>query len=268
MAPSENHRILSTGTALGFLPVALVQSARLRSDTLATPLPRGEPAGAVGDLSASTLDLLVVGDSSAVGGCCEDMDAALPPRLAYGVAMRLRRRVRWAARGGAGWTAAKLDNELRRGGVPGADVALVLVGVNDAVALTPRASWRRQMQRIVGRLFDAGARLVVISGVPRMERLPGLAWPLGPLLGLRARQLDRVARELARPAPIDPERTLVYAPVPSVDPTAHLAGDGVHASAAGYAWWAACLADVLAREYAQLPSQPASAVDRSAAAGV
>lgn len=264
MASSENHGIFSTGTALGFLPVALVQSARLRSDTLATPLPVGEPAGAVGDLSASALDLLVVGDSSAVGGCCEDMDAALPPRLAYGVAMRLKRRVRWTARGGAGWTAARLDNELRRDGVPAADVALVLLGVNDAVALTPRASWRRQMTRIVGRLFDAGARLVVISGVPRLERLPGLAWPLGPLLGLRGRQLDRVARDLARPAPIDPERTLVYAPVPAVDPAAHLAGDGVHASAAGYAWWAACLADVLAREYAQLPESPAPALDHPA----
>lgn len=267
MASSENHRILSTSTALGFLPLALVQSARLRSDTLATPLPRGAPIGAVGDLSAPPLDLLVVGDSSAVGGCCDDMDAALPPRLAYGVAMRLKRRVRWTARGGAGWTAAKLDNELRREGVPAADVALVLLGVNDAVALTPRASWRRQMTRIVGRLFDAGARLVVVSGVPRMERLPGLAWPLGPLLGLRARQLDRVARELARPAPIRPERGLVYAPVPAVDPEAHLAGDGVHASAAGYAWWAACLADVFANEFAQLPITPVAAREDTAATG-
>ncbi|MEE4300045.1 MAG: SGNH/GDSL hydrolase family protein [Pseudomonadales bacterium] len=268
MASSNNHRILSTGTALGFLPLALVQSARLRSDTLATPLPVGDPHGAVGDLSAPAMDLLVVGDSSAVGGCCEDMDAALPPRLAYGVAMRLRRGVRWTARGGAGWTAAQLDNVLRREGVPAADVALVLLGVNDAVALTPRASWRRQMKRIVGRLFDAGARLVVVSGVPRLERLPGLAWPLGPLLGLRGRQLDRVARELARSRRPDGERDLVYAPVPAVDPQAHLAGDGVHASAAGYAWWAACLADVLAREYAQLPAPPTTAVDRTAVAGV
>lgn len=267
MASSEDHRILSTGTALGFLPLALVQSARLRSDTLATPLPLGDHAGAVGDLSARSLDLLVVGDSSAVGGCCEDMDAALPPRLAYGVAMRLKRRVRWSARGGAGWTAAKLDNELRREGIPAADVALVLLGVNDAVSLTPRAAWRRQMKRIVGRLFDAGARLVVVSGVPRLERLPGLAWPLGPLLGLRGRQLDRVARELAHPAPIEPERGLVYAPVPSMDTRSHLAGDGVHASAAGYAWWAACLADVLAREYAQLPGYPVAPRSGSAVAG-
>lgn len=266
MASSNNHRILSTGTALGFLPLALVQSALLRSDTLATPLPDGEPAGSVGDLTAPSLDLLVVGDSSAVGGYCEDMDAALPPRLAYGVAMRLKRRVRWTARGGAGWTAGKLDNELRREGVPSADVALVLLGVNDAVALTPRASWRRQMSRIVGRLFDAGARLVVVSGVPPLERLPGLAWPLGPLLGLRGRQLDRVARDLVRPGRSELERELVYAPVPSVDPEAHLAGDGVHASAAGYAWWAACLADVLAREYAQLPSRPVPALPRTAAA--
>ena len=67
MASSNNHRILSTGTALGFLPLALVQSARLRSDTLATPLSDGAPAGSVGDLTAPSMDLLVVGDSNAMG---------------------------------------------------------------------------------------------------------------------------------------------------------------------------------------------------------
>jgi lysophospholipase L1-like esterase len=251
--------LLSAGTALGFLPLALLQNARLRSDTLVTPLPPGSREGAAGDLAALPLDLLVVGDSSAVGGCCDAMESALPPRLAFGLGVRLHRRVRWRAVGGAGWTAATLDNTLRRGGVPAADVALVLVGVNDVVALTPRVSFRRQLRRIVARLFDAGVRLVAVSGVPSMERMPGLGWPLAPLLGVRARQLDQVARDLARPAALAPERTLVHVPVPTADPLVHLAGDGVHASAAGYASWAAAIADGLAREHAQLPEPLESA---------
>ena len=256
MDDTDGPSLLSAGTALGFLPLALLQNARLRSDTLATPLPPGRREGSVGDLGASPLDLLVVGDSSAVGGCCDAMDAALPPRLAFGLGGRLRRRVHWRAFGGAGWTAAQLDNALRRDGVPGADLALVLVGVNDVVSLTPRASYRRQLRRIVARLFDAGIRLVAISGVPPMDRMPGLGWPLAPLLGVRARQLDQITRDLGRPQALAPERTLVHVPVPAVDPGVHLAGDGVHASAAGYAAWAAAIADGLAVEHAQLPVLP------------
>ena len=267
MPVSESLSLLSTGAALGFLPLAMIQSARLRSDALATPLPSGMREGAVGEVSAPTLDLLVVGDSTAIGGGCEHMDLSLPPRLAYGVGMRLHRRVRWQALGGPGFTAAQLDNSLRRRGVPHADIALVLVGVNDVVALTPRAAWGRQIRRIVARLFDAGAGLVVLSGVPSLDTLPGLTWPLGPLLGVRSRQLDRVAQALTRPLPLAPERSLIHAPAPQVDAAAHLSADGVHPSSAGYAHWAHRLADITVREFMLLPHVPAHRVGDFASSG-
>lgn len=265
MADSDSPRLFSVGTALGFLPVAAMQQARLRLGATSTPLPVGASEGEVGELSAPRERVLVLGDASALGAGCDEVEAALAPRLAYGVALRRRTRIHWTARGGAGWTAVRLDDDLRRRGVPPADAALLVIGVNDALAMTPLGAWKRQLDRIVARLFAAGVRLVAVSGLPPVQRLPGLVWPLAPLLALRAAQLDRVARRLAHPSPLAPERTIAYVPLPAIDPIAHVAADGMHASAAGYAWWAACAAEQLAREMDQLPAPPRTeSFDRAA----
>ncbi|MCH2097227.1 MAG: SGNH/GDSL hydrolase family protein [Pseudomonadales bacterium] len=264
MSDSDSQRMLSLGAALGFLPVAAMQRARLRLGAASTPLPVGASEGEVGELSAPSERLLVLGDASALGAGCDEVEAALAPRLAFGVALRRRTRIHWTARGGAGWTAARLDADLQRRGVPAADAALLVIGVNDALAMTPLTAWRRQLDRIVTRLFVAGVRLVAVSGLPPVQRLPGLAWPLAPLLALRVAQLDRAARRIAHPSPLAPERTIAHVPLPEIDPHAHVAEDGMHASPAGYAWWAACAADHLARELDQLPAPPRTASFRSA----
>ena len=202
MSDSDSQRMLSLGAALGFLPVAAMQRARLRLGAASTPLPVGASEVEVGELSAPFERLLVLGDASALGAGCDEVEAALAPRLAFGVALRRRTRIHWTARGGAGWTAARLDADLQRRGVPAADAALLVIGVNDALAMTPLTAWRRQLDRIVTRLFVAGVRLVAVSGLPPVQRLPGLAWPLAPLLALRVAQLDRAARRIAHPSPL------------------------------------------------------------------
>lgn len=254
MTDTEAFSIFATGTALGMLPWALAQSALVRSDTLQARVPAGPLSGEAGDPDGAPLRMLVLGDGSAIGGGCEHTRDSLAPRLAWGLAMRLRRRVRWRAVGGVGWTAARLDRQLQRDGVPAADVALVVIGFNDAISLTARADWRRDLLRLRGRLLESGVRLVGFSGLPRVHSLPRLGWPLGPLLEQRARQLDRILHELVDGLPLAADRTLLHLPVPAVRVDAHLAADGMHASAGGYAHWAERLAITLAAEWRVLPS--------------
>ncbi|HSG88073.1 MAG TPA: SGNH/GDSL hydrolase family protein [Pseudomonadales bacterium] len=255
MADSSLYSLLETGAAYGLLPVAFAQSAILHSDTLQADPAAGALCGEAGDLDdARCLRLLVIGDGSAIGGGCARIDESLAPRLAFALAMRLRCRVRWQVIGGAGWTAARLDRELFGAGVPEADIALVMIGTNDAVTLTPRVDWRRDLESLRGRLLGRGVRLLGFSGLPAMRSLPRLAWPLGPLLGRRARQLDAVLRAMVRAMPLAADRTVLHLPVPAPDRASDLAADGLHASASGYALWASHLATTLADEWRALPS--------------
>lgn len=255
--------MLETGAALGLLPVAMAQSALVRNGVRQARPGPGPLTGETGEVSAQPLRLLVAGDAAAIGGGCDHMDRSLAPRLAYGLALRLRRRVRWQAVGGSGWTLARLDDELRRLGTPEHDLALVTVGMNDVLALTPRAAWRRDLERLRDRLFGAGAGLLAFSGLPAVRDLPGFGWPLSPLLGRRARQLDRVLAEIVARSSLTPERSLLHLPAPRVDAPWRLAADGIHPSASGYAYWAASLVEDLAREVHALPF-PAMAAARRA----
>ena len=76
------------------------------------------------------------------------MRDALPPRLAAILAERRGCTVAWTVSARTGATASFTAREL----VPGApfeqDISVVLVGVNDALRLTPRRTWRASMDRL------------------------------------------------------------------------------------------------------------------------
>ncbi|MEE4361658.1 MAG: SGNH/GDSL hydrolase family protein [Pseudomonadales bacterium] len=245
--------MFATGAALGLLPVAVAQFAWLRNASPRLRAARGPRHGYSGDVEARRLRLLVLGDDPAVGVGCTAMERSLAPRLAFGLAARLRLGIAWTVTGGAGWTVQRLDDQLRRDGVPPCDLAVVLIGADDAAGLTSVANWRRGIQRVRDRLLGSGVRLVAFVGVPALDRLPGLAWPLGTLLGRRARQLDRSLRELLERTALDPVQSLVHLPVPNEALLGFLARDGIHLSSAGYARWAAHMADEVAREWQVLP---------------
>ena len=250
---AESGSLLSAGAALGLLPVALAQNARLRSDALSLSPPEANPEGHAGVVGAPPLELLVLGEGAAICGGSVGVDESLPSRLAYGLGVRLGRRVHWRALGRASWTAADADTALRRDGVPAADIAFVTLGLNDAVTMTSTSTWRRHLGRLVGRLFDAGVGVVALSGVPPLGKLPGLGWPLAPLLGLRGRALDRSLAAFVRRQALAPEHTLVRVPVPRPSRRADFGEDGVHPSARACAVWSARAAEQLAGEYAALP---------------
>jgi lysophospholipase L1-like esterase len=82
-------------------------------------------------------------------------------------------------------------------------------------------------------------RLVIVSGLPPVSHFPALPQPLRWVLGLKARALDRVVRELSADLP-----HVLYVPL-ALTPgdRSMMATDGYHPSAKGCVAWAQLLAN-------------------------
>jgi lysophospholipase L1-like esterase len=150
--------------------------------------------------------------------------------------------VDWAVSARTGATASYALRRLLPVGSPGHDLAVLVLGVNDALRLTPRRRWRAR----VGSLVDAlqqdlrpGGR-VVLAGVPDLRRFRTFPQPLRAVLGWHGRGLDRDLRRLAAARP-----HAVHVAMPDVSWPAVFAEDRFHPNAEAYAAWAAHLAEAL-----------------------
>lgn len=245
--------MLEAGAVMGLLPVALAQNLWLRVAGRHLPEPLGSHAGWTGELTAEPLRLLVTGDSLALGVGCSAMERSLAPRLAYNLALRLRRRVEWRVLAGRHWTAAELLRSLALHGAPAHDIGIVLLGANDTFGLTGIGRWRREFSRILDHLEIAGGRLMISSGVRIQRSLPVLPWPLNALLGERCRRLDEVAFDVVRGRRPAVDQTCLHLPIAAQELRPHLQRDGFHPSATGYARWANWLAERAVHEWQALP---------------
>jgi len=119
------------------------QARRVRKRMPSLPEALGERSGLEGAGDVPDLvRLLVVGDSTAAGVGVTSMRDALPPQLAAILAVRRGCTVAWTVSARTGATASVTAEEL----VPAApleqDIAVVLVGVNDVLKMTPRQTRR------------------------------------------------------------------------------------------------------------------------------
>lgn len=207
---------MSRATAVLLAPVVLAQGAALRRATPLLPAPEGERLGGKGKLR-----LVVVGDSTAVGVGASSLSDALPGRLGALLGAR------WRAVGRSGATAADVlrDHIDEAAGGP-ADVAVLVVGWNDAMRLRSPRAFARDLGALIDRLRTASptARIVVVAP-PSFENLEVLPQPLRSALGSAALGLDRVARRVAS------ERDALYAPGFE---GRSVASDGFHPDGEGY----------------------------------
>ena len=112
------------------------------------------------------------------------------------------------------------------------------LGVNDVTGDVGVARFLELQAKLRALLRERfGARLVLVSGVPPMDRFPALPQPLRWYLGARARELDRA---LARSLP-DGEGA-AYLPLAGELDRAHMAADGFHPGPAVYGAWGAAAA--------------------------
>jgi lysophospholipase L1-like esterase len=219
------------------------QARRVRRRIPSLPEPLGERSGLEGAAGGTgLLRLLVIGDSTAAGVGVTSMHDALPPQLAAILATRRGCTVAWTVSARTGATASFTADELVPAAPLDQNIALLLVGVNDAVKLTPRQTWRTNMDRLVDGLqkhVRPGGQ-IVLAGLPNLWQFRTFPQPLRAVLGWHGRVLDRQVRKIA-------ERRLgvTHVAMPPVSGPEMFAEDGFHPNAAAYRALAAHFAAAL-----------------------
>ncbi len=237
---------LAAKIALG--PLLLWQARRVRCATPRLPVAGGALAGEIG--SGAPLRLLVVGESTAVGVGAAHHGEALAGELAARLAAKLGRRVSWRVLGENGATARRALRRLEASCDAAADLAVVVLGVNDVLEQTRVARWSHDIAALVAALHArTGASEVILLEVPPLARFPALPRPLRDILGADARRLDAALARLAARLDASARRVRHYRF--AFDAAREFfAHDGFHPSARGYARWAELIAERFAQEHA------------------
>jgi lysophospholipase L1-like esterase len=180
---------MSLTAKLMLSPVLVAQALATRARLPRLPEAAGARRGEVG--RGAPLRLLVLGDSSAAGVGVEHQSCALAGVLPSALAQLGGVRVRWRLVAKSGVTSAQCLALLDGEEPFEADVAVVVLGVNDVVDQVP--SWRAVDARaaIANRLRNGhGVAHVVFAPLPPVHQFPGLPQPLRWVAGRDARRHD------------------------------------------------------------------------------
>lgn len=178
---------MSLALKLALSPLLVAQALRTRARLPRLPEPEGPHHGVVG--RGPRLQVLLVGDSSAVGvGVAHQRDALvgqLMPRLAKACGAR----VEWRLLARSGLTSAQTLALLREAGQVHADLAVLVTGVNDVVDQVPSHHAVAHRDSLVNWLRNAsGVQHVVVCPLPPIHDFPGLPQPLRWVAGSDARR--------------------------------------------------------------------------------
>jgi lysophospholipase L1-like esterase len=234
----------SRPTAMALSPLLVRQARRVRQRTPRLPEASGDRTSI--ELTAGATDLLrllVVGESTAAGVGVADLRDALPRQLAVALAARRQCNVKWSMSARTGATASFTARELAPVAPIGQDIAVVMVGVNDALRFTSRPTWRTHIDQLINELEQhmRPSGQVLLAGLPDLGRFGTFPQPLRVVLGLHARALDHDLRTIA-----GRRAGVTYLAMPPVSSPELFAEDRFHPNAAAYQVLAAYFADALA----------------------
>jgi lysophospholipase L1-like esterase len=178
-------------------PVLVTQALLTRARLPRLPEAAGEREGEVG--RGPLLRLLMLGDSSAAGVGVARQREALAGHLPTALARQAEVRVRWRLMARSGVNSAQCLAMLEEAGPIEADIAVVVLGVNDVVDQVPSRRAVAAREAIANRLRNAhGVAHVVFAPLPPVHRFPGLPQPLRWVAGADARRHDAAVAAWAR----------------------------------------------------------------------
>jgi lysophospholipase L1-like esterase len=225
-------------------PVLVRQARRVRQRTPRLPEASGERAGIEFTADATDLlRLLVVGESTAAGVGVTDLRDALPRQLAVALAARRQCNVAWSMSARTGATASFAARELAPAAPMGQDIAVLMLGVNDALKFTSRRTWCANIDQLIDELakhVQSGGQVLLV-GLPDLGRFGTFPQPLRAMLGWHARALDRDLKKIAKRS-----AGVLYMAMPPASWPELFAEDRFHPNAAAYRVLAAYFADALA----------------------
>jgi lysophospholipase L1-like esterase len=195
----------------------------------------------VGAAQATPLRLMMLGDSSAAGAGVDRVDDTVGGQLAHLLAEGSGLRVHLSSVGVSGSRSTDLTTQVARallGDRP--DVAVVLIGANDAVAARRPGEAAAYLGAAVRRLRDAGVE-VVVGTCPDLGAVRAIAQPLREVAGWWGRRTAHAQHRAVVAAggavvDIGAETGAVFRADAGT-----LCYDGFHPSADGYRVWAHAL---------------------------
>ncbi len=231
---------MSLSAKLLLSPLLVAQALATRARLPRLPEPSGEREGEVGH--GPLLRLLIVGDSSAAGVGVADQRHALAGYLSQALARHAQARVRWKLVAQSGLTSAECLRLLETHPPLQADIAVVVLGVNDVVEQVPSARAVAAREASANRLRNAcGVVHVVFAPLPPVHRFPGLPQPLRWVAGQDARRHDRAVAEWAAT-----RDDVSHVPIDLPLNAGVMAMDGFHPGEAVYRVCGAALAEHIA----------------------
>jgi lysophospholipase L1-like esterase len=234
----------SRPAAMALSPLLVQQARRVRQRTPRLPEASGDRTGIeLTPYPTNLLRLLVVGESTAAGVGVTDLRDALPCQLAVALAARRECNVAWSMSARTGATASFAARELAPAAPIAQDIAVVMVGVNDALKFTSRRTWRARIDQLIDELekhVRPGGQ-VVLAGLPDLGRFGTFPQPLRAVLGWQARALDRDLKTIAKRS-----AGVIYLAMPPVSWPELFAEDRFHPNAAAYRVLAAYFAEAIA----------------------
>ena len=237
--------------SLPLLPVLAVQGQRVRDTVSKLPEADGPRQGRTEGAGGAELSVAVLGESTAAGVGAATQALGVASSLANVLAERRGGPVGWQAVGQTGATVDRVQHELVSKLSWPIDVVVVMVGANDTIRMTTEARWAHSVLRLSEELRQRGARSVVFAAVPPVGTFPALPRPLRDVLGVRAKLLDALLREVLLSAD-----GVSYAQTEFPSGREYMASDGVHPSELGYSEWARQLGQHIVRLPLLRPAGP------------
>jgi lysophospholipase L1-like esterase len=231
-------------------PLWVTQAVLMRRRTQLLPEAEGERSGEVGEGPVSgdkPLRVLIVGDSSAAGVGVATQRQAFSGYLTRALAQKMNRRVRWNLVARSGISSAHALEMVQQAETPAADLAVVLLGVNDVIEQLPSHQAVAHREQLTDWLIaNCGVRHVVFSPLPPMGEFPALRPPLRWVVKADARRHDRALSEWAAT-----RSDVWHVPVPITLSAQVMATDGFHAGEPVYKTCGETLADFIATRLLQ-----------------
>jgi lysophospholipase L1-like esterase len=220
------------------MPIAMLQGLWVLQRTQRLAAPSGR-AGSIGLGLGAPLRVVGLGDSIMAGTGVREQRHSLTACYARLLHDRMQRDVEWRVHGHNGATSAAVLHKVAPA-VPSAHVYLLSVGVNDVTRGVEADRFTRNVEALVQLLRRKAPRATILfGGLPPLDCVPALPWPLRSILAQRARELQQAATVVAARH----ERVLCF-DFPPTMPAEQFASDGFHPAEVACERWAAGLLEL------------------------
>jgi lysophospholipase L1-like esterase len=243
----------AAATGLAALAVLAAEGLQARRREYLAPGSSPDADGVYGSSGDPLLRLSLLGESTAAGVGATDLTGTVGHRLAQ-LLVAEGRRVELHTVAVSGSRVRDLGPQVSRALLGRPDLAVVLVGANDALHLTPLARLEADLGTQLSRLRDAGVA-VVVGTCPDLTGPTALARPLRDLLGWEGRRIAAASARAAAACGAAPVDLGELAGARMRGRPEMLSWDGYHPSSAGYWIWAEVLLEAVRQVAAvRLPS--------------